>query len=923
MANNTETGSLTERLIAQVTNISSSVREIIPSFPTHCSFLGKQEVLRIRQYKQLALRLFTDPSPARTNPFEVEAQLAGLEEKFRVLNNDELADVLKSRLQELAPKSDRWTPEVLSLLLQLSDQPAIHTKIEDLGLLKSEPLPSPLTWSQIISEDPFDNKDGTWDIPDFVADGSDEDEEMVSSETTSTDPATNLQTEVNGAGNVDLLVMPPNNFALEDMVHTKFWRSTKGLYMSKYSTDSQFKASSSMVLTETQAIREVIFMLLGLPTSIFVASKHGSLTVSKSCQIKHLSQDSLRQLLQGFISLRGELLIIRNWLTRQESVPLMETLQSALALRMRNVDNAFSAIQARMIDLSKPFTASLLSLFDETNHVTRSAQQVAQVLAQTAHYSKEHVPFRILELLHSASCKSHSIGDFENYKFMATLFFDCFNTYLKPVMHWMRFGDVSRANNGFFVRVNEEQVAPSLVWQKQHHLVQDESGYLHAPRFLDVAAKKIFTTGKSVNFLRMLGQDIGDLNDKSITDPQLNFRNVCDQDELSSLSPFSELLGMALETWIGNQHMSSSHTLRLRLESQCGLRKSLDALEFVYFSRNGALASNIMRTIFDRMDRGVEAWNDRFLLTELFQGVFGAVSFIEVGRLAVGPSNTSHQDIQISRRSMKVLETIRVWYTLPWPVANIIKQESIFVYQRIFIFQMQAHRAKHMLERERLINSKMPNSESEHREGHLVFTLRHRLLWFSNTLIIYLTDMVVATASVDMRAKMTAAEDVDGMIAVHEAYVLKLEQQCLIDEGLEKIHRAMISILDLVILFSDTRASYTGKSNLDHTNRSVIPTPNRQRMSLKWDRKNVSGSDSSDEEAQADDDIADLSYIRSEDTSYSERLLNMHAKFTELLNFVIAGLHSIHRSGGEPWWEALADSLVTGIKKQERWKMSG
>lgn len=853
----------------------------------------------------------------------MEAQLAGLEEKFRILNNDELADALQVRLQELAHKSDRWTPEVLSLLLQLSDQPAKCTKIEDLDLLKPEPLPSPLTWSQIIAEDPFDNEDGTWDIPDFAADGSDEDEEIVSSETTPADLATNLQSEVDGAGNVDLLVIPPDNFALEDIVRAQFWRSTKRLHMSKYSSDSHLKASSSMVLTEIQAIREVIFMLLGLPTSIFVASKHGSLTVSTSCAIKYLSQDSLRQLLQGFVSLHDELLIIRKWLTRQESVPLLQTLQSALASRMKNVDNAFSTIQGRMVDLSKPFTASLLSLFDETNHITRSVQQVAQLLAQTASYSKEHVPFRILELLHSASCISHSIGDVENYKFMATLFFDCFHTYLKPVMHWMRFGDVSRANHGFFVRVNEEQVAPSLVWQKQHHLVQNESGYLHAPRFLDVAAKKIFTTGKSVNFLRMLGQDIGDINDKGTTDPRLDYRNVCGQDELSGLSPFSELFGMALDTWIGRQHSSSSHTLRLRLESQCGLRKSLDALEFIYFSRNGALTSNIMRTIFDRMDRGIEAWNDGFLLTELFQSVFGAISCIEVGRLAVRPSHKSHQDIQSSRRSMRVLETIRVWYTLPWPVANIIKQESVLVYQRIFVLLMQAHRAKHMLERERLINSKMPNSEGEHRQSHLVFTLRHRLLWFSNTVLIYLTDMVLATASANMRADMTAAEDVDGMIAVHEAYVSKLEQQCLVDERLENIHQAMISILNLVILFSDARASYTGKSNLDTTNRLVIPAPNRQRMSFKRDERNHAGSDSSDDEAQANDDIADLSYIRFEDISYSERLLNMHARFTELLNFVIAGLHGIHRSGGEPWWEALADSLVTGIKKQERWKMGG
>lgn len=85
------------------------------------------------------------------------------------------------------------------------------------------------------------------------------------------------------------------------------------------------------------------------------------------------------------------------------------------------------------------------------------------------------------------------------------------------------------------------------------------------------------------------------------------------------------------------------------------------------------------------MDRGKEAWNDWFLLTELFQCVFGAVSCIKVGRLAFRPSQKSHWDIQCSRCSMKVLETIRVWYTLPLPVANIIKQESILVYKRIFV----------------------------------------------------------------------------------------------------------------------------------------------------------------------------------------------------------------------------------------------
>lgn len=56
------------------------------------------------------------------------------------------------------------------------------------------------------------------DILEFAANGSDEVEDIISSETTPVDPATNLQTEVDGADNVDLLVIPPDNFVLEDIV---------------------------------------------------------------------------------------------------------------------------------------------------------------------------------------------------------------------------------------------------------------------------------------------------------------------------------------------------------------------------------------------------------------------------------------------------------------------------------------------------------------------------------------------------------------------------------------------------------------------------------------------------------------------------------------------------------------------------------
>lgn len=845
----------------------------------------------------------------------MNAQLAGLDEKFRILNNEELADALQIRLQELSHISNKWTPEVLSLLLQLSDQPAKKSKIEDLALLKPDPLPPPLTWSEIIADDPLDNRDGIWDVVDFAAHESDENEDLLTDDPSSVGSALDVESEVDGTdSNADELIVLVDSAALHEIVDAQFWRRSERI---ENTGDPLDEIHQTPCASEAQLIREVIFMLLGLPTSIYNSCKDGTLSVSPSYKTEHLSQNSKAHLLRRFTLLGNDLTTIRRWLKRDETVPLLQTCQAALALRLGEVDTALSATQAKMLASSVSFIPSLLNLFDEANHLTGFLQQTAKILVQICSLPKEQMPFRMLELVYDATCASQSIGDAKSYESMARLFFDCFRTYLKPIRHWMENGALSRHDQGFFVRVHGEQVPPNSLWQEQHHLIQDADG---VPKFLHVGAKKIFSAGKSVSFLKMLKQGTGNVKLEARDEPAMNYESVCTKDGLNVLnpfSPFSELFDEALDRWIASKHRPSTRVLRQCLENECGLGKSLDALEILYFSRNGSLSVNITTTIFDRIDRGIEAWNDGYLLTELFQVIYGVLPCINIGCLAVRPSASSYQDIQIKRRSMKILDSIHVQYTLPWPVANIIKQSSVAIYQRIFVFLMQVKRAKHMLERQRLLKSALPTTESEDGKNHVFFSLRHRLLWFSNALLTYLTNFVLSAATAEMRASMAAAEDVDEMIAVHEKYVLRLEKQCLIEKRLAPLHQAIISLLDLIIRFSDAHASYTGQASLGLMNRSMMPTVRRQRIWSTRGKNGDQGSESSDDdEVASNDNIGNVTYIEFAQTPYAERLLEMHATFSKLLDFVVAGLHGVHRADGETCWEIFADSLITGMKRR-------
>lgn len=73
---------------------------------------------------------------------------------------------------------------------------------------------------------------------------------------------------------------------------------------------------------------------------------------------------------------------------------------------------------------------------------------------------------------------------------------------------------------------------------------------------------------------------------------------------------------------------------------------------------------------------------------------------------------------------------------LPWPIMNVIRKHAFKVYKSIFTFLLQIRRAKYVLKRLSLLK------EGERRKEALYYSLKHRLLWFANTIYYYLTDLV-------------------------------------------------------------------------------------------------------------------------------------------------------------------------------------
>ncbi|KAH0547919.1 hypothetical protein GP486_008340, partial [Trichoglossum hirsutum] len=442
-------------------------------------------------------------------------------------------------------------------------------------------------------------------------------------------------------GGVEIFLVDADNHGLQELQDAQFW--VRQVLTDAAPTGAPPIANEGLwLVTELQVVREVLFMLSGLPTSLFLtnAASNGDITWDKKYALNHSSQPLLHKVFDSFAAIGMKLDHLRTWAKLKQTVLLMQTFRTGVEERLRQYNGTLSGIQERFIKPEQGVIVSLIEIHTEIQRHTRPLLELSVLVSKLkndAHHSSSPQKFQHLELLFESACLHEAIGDEQVFHFMAKLFFECFQTYLKPIGVWMKEGEIVGHDDTFFVAVTESAADTDMgsIWHDRYVLRQDNRGNVQAPKFLRAAANKIFTTGKSVMFLKQLGG-----HDGSVTtpppqgEPKLDFNTVCQSDGLSSLAPFSELFNTAFENWIKGKHQTSSHILRERLFSGCGLWRSLDALEYVYFLRDGALFSTISAMLFEKIDRGKEAWNDQFLLTEMVQSVFGSLKCVDAKRLA-------------------------------------------------------------------------------------------------------------------------------------------------------------------------------------------------------------------------------------------------------------------------------------------------
>ncbi|KAL6910979.1 Spc98 family domain-containing protein [Trichoderma evansii] len=730
MAHAATLGALTGELIEAVTGLPSKTRS--------------------RRYKALydaTLATIKSQAYLRTNQFEVQHALDGLEERFRVNNRDGLADEFRDSLDRLEEHATKWHPEILALLLGLSDQPTFKTKLSDLDAvrLREEQKRETFSWEDVAREDGWDEDELLWQSIDYAQESGDESFEDEPDETPKEMPllyANDVDPNLHKKGRTaaDYIIQPEDTELLKALQSTQQWRI-------EVPQKDDIGLVQKIIISETQVVREVLSMLQGLNTTLF---NEATGLPEPNFHMQNIAWETYKAVIRNIADSGRRILLLWRFVSHPQVIPHLQAFQDCITKRLRDFDTKLSQIEARFAAPTGEVMFTLLSVIGEITPWLQPLLILSDIIAQIQDSSRSDT-FRYLELLYDETTLAQLRDDMATYEFLARIFLECFQVYIRPIRHWMDEGRISSENEIFFIVERPIKVPMSHIWQDRFNLRQNAEGTLHAPKFLKPSAHRIYNAGKNIVVLRLLGKyELG--SSSTVEEPSLDFEHVCP--EGLGLATFPDLFGAAFNRWIQSKYRKTSTTLKDVLFDMCELSSGLDALQALYLMSDGFATASFADHLFDKLENLNPVWYDRFALVGTAQDAFAPL-------------------LDTSGLSLR--------------------------------------RAIHVLHKPRILDN-FPTDNEYWDERALFYTARSNLLWFCTTLQSYLATLVLEPNERGMRRDLLMAEDVDSMISVHAACLEQMIEQACLGSKLAPIRERILDILDLAIKLELARE---GKAAMD------------------------------------------------------------------------------------------------------------
>ncbi|KAJ5018451.1 hypothetical protein K4K57_005063 [Colletotrichum sp. SAR 10_99] len=886
--------------LAKLTALTDELVEVITSTPD--KQIGRQKFNLLRES---SLRTLRYNNFLRTNQFDVENQLVGLEERFRVHHREGLADAFRESKNALEEHHTKWTPDILHFLLELADRPTQKTRLIDLEVLRepngdAEP---PLRWEDIAKEDGWNDDPDIWKSIDYSDGSADEYIDSKSDTASETDDTSLFGADVVvGRRPEDFEIASADDAALKEVQESQAWRHK----VEKAPSGRQHKVP----VTEFQTTREVLFMLQGLPTTLF--QKDG--TPDPTYQMSNITWDTYKALINAYAETGRQMSLLRTFAKKAQNAPLFQVFRDNVLASLRTFDTRISDIHQRLSVPREDTVVSMAAILEELRPHLEPLRALSEIVRQLYDPANGGA-FRYLELLYDEIGVAQLSGRSTTYDFLGQIFFNCFQVYLRPIRLWMAEGQLIPGDKIFFVSESSTQVPLRQVWQEQFKLRRTSDGVLHAPSFLQPSVDKIFRAGKSIVVLKHLGKYESVRALWAEVEPPLTFASVCPTG--LELAPFPELFTSAFNLWMQSKYHATSETLKQALFDSCKLEAGIEALKYLYLMADGSAADTFCKGIFTRLDALRPDWHDKYSLTGLAQEAF--MSRVDSTRIVVNVRQEGQKVSVVAARDQvqKALPEIVLQYRLPWPVQLVVTPDTIVHYQAVFTLLMQIRRAAGLLQRNRILDELATHREIWGNRA-LYYSLRSKLMWFCNCIQTYLVTLVLAPYTEQLRRNLRDAYDVDAMIRVHAAFVKQVVDAACLGRKLDPIRGATLDIMDLAAKLEDAQsasAAEEAEEAQELSRLSLMSSP--MKASPRRRKPVVYTEDSDDDGTEGLGDRAQRGTLNG-GKGYLESLREIKTDFERHLRFICGGLRGVARASSDEAatkWDLLAEMLEVGVKE--------
>ncbi|KAF2153433.1 hypothetical protein K461DRAFT_293698 [Myriangium duriaei CBS 260.36] len=731
--------------MAHITQIADDCRHLVSRIIEQNGHSISESALE-QQYK-VALRDVRATHYPRTNQFDIEKRLDGLEEKFSVLNNDALSEALKRTRGELAATSYKYSPEILSLLLLLSDRPAEKTRIEDLSAkLPVLDYPS-LTWQDILADDP-QTEAGIWD---YIEHGSHSSEYISHDEGHFVSKSATLEEDgfLERDLHRQLLLTHSATDAVQDVLSLR--------------NNAAKAKSESTTTSDIQVIRYIIRSLQGLPA---VSNTTGGSGLTSD----HFGPKTLHTILKTVQEYSDNINWLLNWAHQDSTDALTQRLKHAALRWLQDVDVRLSRIEERCMDQDIDMTLSLQSVVDDITMALRPVVHLSELVQRSIDIK---APWQTLDALYNECALLDISNQISLLRSFSELFRSCLLIYLKSFELWMSSGSLERPfKQDFFIsKVNQGQSDKSGTLWHGHFRITARDGTPDVVPFLAGQAEKIFRCGKSAAFQRALGQE-----PEKTPEAALYFTEeaIVHPAEDNYLSTFTDRFQLCLQAWLQDSfHVSAGRLNQILLSQHC-LIEVIESVGKIMLGGDGAGMDNFGYALYEYVDAGIVIGDiGQSTLTALAQNAFDdhlRPAQLD-GSLVICKSGGTDQD------PIGAMSGFEVKLRFPWPLQNISREPEPIICQRAFPVLLGLHRARHKLAQLGIREL----TATRHHSVTRLLKMRQKLRWLTDITYTCLCE-AGAKYTASLVSEIKTAHDIESMVKAYDQFTIRVQTAFLLDD---------------------------------------------------------------------------------------------------------------------------------------------